>query len=133
MKIFRLNDASIRTADPNSFVGAAETALLASSEDPGASVHVYRVEFAEGSRTNWPIHSGPQWLLVLDGRVRVQKAGEAPLEVEAGDAVVIAAGEKHWHGAAPGSYGTHLAVNVNVKTDWLEPVSETEYRRHLAS
>ncbi len=36
--------------------------------------------------------------------------------------VLIPPGEKHWHGAAPGSTGTHLAVNVNAVTEWLEEV-----------
>ena len=42
--------------------------------------------------------------------------------------VVFAPLEKHWHGAAPGHRGTHLAVNVNLKTEWLEPVGDAEYR-----
>ena len=129
MRVFRTNETVMKPADLTSFTGTAHTKLLASSDDPGASVHVYRVEFAEGGRTNWHTHSGPQWLLIVDGHIRVQKSGEAPFDVESGDAVVIAAGEKHWHGAAPGSRGTHIAVNVNVKTEWLEPVTDAEYRR----
>ena len=66
-------------------------------------------------------------LLIVDGLVRVQRWGEPALDVRAGDAVVFSPGEKHWHGAAPGVGGTHLAVNVNVKTDWLEPVTDQEY------
>ncbi len=127
MNLFRHLDSPLGPADPRSFVGPARTGLLASSDDPGASVHVYRVEFDKGGRTNWHIHSGPQWLLIVEGRVRIQKWGERALEVEAGDAVVIAAGEKHWHGAAPGSRGTHLAVNVNVTTEWLEEVTDDQY------
>ena len=126
MEIFRRSATPLRPADAKSFVGPAQTKLLASSDD-GASVHVYRVEFDEGGRTNWHTHSGPQWLFIVEGRVRVQKWGEAAQEVETGDAVVIAPGEKHWHGAAPGARGTHLAVNVNVKTDWLEQVTAEQY------
>lgn len=127
MKIFRDHESPMRPADAKSFTGPAQTKLLASS-DNATPVHVYRVEFAEDGRTNWHTHSGPQWLLIIEGRVRVQTWGEAPLEAEEGDAVVIAPGEKHWHGAAPGARGVHLAVNVNVKTDWLEPVTEEQYR-----
>jgi 4-carboxymuconolactone decarboxylase len=127
MKIFRGTETPMRPADPNSFVGTAQTKLLASSAEPPA-VHVYRVAFELGGRTNWHTHTGPQWLLIVEGRVRVQKWGEAAVEVDAGDAVVIDAGEKHWHGAAPGSSGSHLAVNVSLKTEWLEPVSEAQYR-----
>ena len=127
MKIFRALDTASRRADTNSFVGSARTKLLASDSE-GAAVHVYRVEFESGSRTNWHIHSGPQWLLVVEGAIRVQPWGEPLHDVEAGDAVVIAPGEKHWHGAVPGGRGVHLALNINVTTEWLEPVSEDQYR-----
>ena len=97
------------------------------ASDEGTPVHVYRVVFSERGRTNWHIHSGPQWLLVIDGRIRVQVHGEAAHDLDVGDAVVFAAGEKHWHGAAPTSHGAHLAVNVNVKTEWLEAVTDEQY------
>jgi 4-carboxymuconolactone decarboxylase len=126
MNVFRGSATPLRPGDARSFVGPARTKLLASSND-GESVHVYRVEFDAGGRTNWHTHSGAQWLFVVEGRVRVQKWGEASQDVETGDAVVIAPGEKHWHGAAPGARGTHLAVNVNVKTDWLDPVTPEQY------
>lgn len=128
MRIFRSADTSHGPADTKSFVGSAHTKLLASDRE-GASVHVYHVQFESGARTNWHLHSGPQWLLVVDGAIRVQRWGEAAEDVEAGDAVVIPPGEKHWHGAVPGARGTHLAVNVNVETTWLEPVSEQQYKR----
>lgn len=127
MQIFRHSDTAMKPADASSFVGPAHTKLLASS-DAGAAVHLYRVEFAEGGRTNWHTHSGPQWLFIIDGRVRVQTWDEPAQEVGVGDAVVIPPGEKHWHGAAPGGRGTHLAINVNAKTEWLEPVSDEQYR-----
>lgn len=126
MHIFRGQDSPLRPADPASFVGPAQTKLLASS-DEATPVHVYRVHFDSGARTNWHTHSGPQWLLVIEGRIRVQKLGEACVDVEAGDAVVIAPGENHWHGAVPGSQGVHLAVNVNAQTTWLEHVTDEDY------
>ncbi len=126
MTIYRAADSPFRPADAQSFVGPAKTKLLA-TDDPGG-VHVYHVQFDLGARTNWHTHSGPQWLLVTDGRIRVQIAGEAVQDVDAGDAVLIAPNEKHWHGAVPGARGVHLAVNLRVKTDWLEAVSDEEYR-----
>jgi quercetin dioxygenase-like cupin family protein len=126
MKIFRGADAPFRPVDAHSFVGPAQTRLLASDEGR-APVHVYQVVFDTGARTNWHIHSGPQWLLVTDGRIRVQRLGEAAQDLEAGDAVVFPPGERHWHGAVPGGRGVHLAVNIDAKTDWLEPVSDEEY------
>ena len=126
MKIFRNAESPMRPADASSFVGPAQTALLA-SDDEGTPVHLYRVEFASGARTNWHRHSGPQWLFVIEGRIRAQTWGQAADDIGAGDAVVFSPGEKHWHGASPGARGTHLAINVNVKTDWLEPVSDEDY------
>lgn len=37
---------------------------------------------------------------------------------------------KHWYGAAPDSWFSHLAVEVpgeETKTEWCEPVSGTDY------
>lgn len=127
MEIFRGNDSPFRAADMNSFRGSAETKLLASS-DGDVPVRVYQVRFDSDGRTNWHVHSGAQWLLITEGTIRVQSWGEPARDVTVGDAVLFAAGEKHWHGAAAGSRGVHLAVNVNVKTQWLEPVSDEEYR-----
>ncbi len=130
MQIFHGDAVPFAPADVNSFTGPARTKRLA-ADDVGVPAHVYRVEFEEGGRTNWHTHTGPQWLFIVDGRVRVQKWGEAAQEVGVGDAVVIHSGEKHWHGAAPGGRGGHIAVNVNAKTDWLEAVSETDYRKAI--
>lgn len=129
MKVFRAEDTPWTVADAKTFVGSAHTKRLAQDE-AATPVGVYHVEFDDGARTNWHRHTGPQWLLVIEGRVRVQTAGAAAMDVAAGDAVVIAPGEKHWHGAAPGSRGAHLAVNVNATTEWLEPVSDADYRRN---
>ena len=128
MHIYRSSDSTFRAADATSFVGEARTRLLASS-DEATPVHVYHVQFADGARTNWHRHSGPQWLLVTEGRIRVQVWGETAHDVDAGDAVVIAPDEKHWHGAVPGGRGVHLAFNVDAKTEWLEPVSDEDYGR----
>jgi quercetin dioxygenase-like cupin family protein len=132
MQIFRGDAAPFAPADANSFTGPARTKRLA-SDDVDVPVHVYRVEFEVGGRTNWHTHTGPQWLFIVDGRVRVQKWGEPAQEVMAGDAVVIHPGEKHWHGAAPGGRGAHIAVNVKATTEWLEPVSEADFTKPVGA
>ena len=62
------------------------------------------------------------------GLKEVAALPEPAQEVVAGGAIVIQPGEKHWHGAAPGTRAVHIAVNVNAQTEWLEPVSEAQYR-----
>ena len=128
MRIFRSSDAPIAPVDPATFLGQASVQRLAQHE-AGVAVSVYRVTFSDGGRTNWHRHSGPQWLFVVDGRVRVEGESGGSQDLDAGDAVVVAPGERHWHGAVPGSAGTHIAVNVNAATTWLEPVSDEEYSR----
>ncbi len=126
MKIFRSAQIAAEGGDPKTFTGDVMRTTLA-SDKAGTPVNVYRVEFSAGARTHWHTHDGPQWLLVTDGRIRIQKLGEPATEVVAGDAVVIQPGEKHWHGATPSARGTHLAVNVNTATNWMEPVTDAQY------
>jgi len=127
MKIFRAAHIPSESGDPRTFTGDVVRTTLA-GDTAGAKVNVYRVEFAPGARTHWHAHDGPQWLFVVEGRIRVQKLGEPATEVVAGDAVVIQPGEKHWHGATPGERGAHLAVNVNASTSWMEAVTDAQYR-----
>ena len=126
MKIFRAEQTPSSAGDVKTFTGDVIRTTLA-SDNAGTPVNVYRVDFAPGARTHWHMHDGPQWLFIVEGRIRIQKIGEPATEVVAGDAVVIQPGEKHWHGATPASRGVHLAVNVDTATQWLEPVTDEQY------
>ena len=56
----------------------------------------------------------------------------AAQELRPGDAVNIPVGVKHWHGAAPDSWFSHLAVEVpgdEPSNEWLEAVDNTAYFR----
>jgi len=129
MKHFKGEDVPFEPADPRNFVGSARVKRLPLIEDGGAqAVIVYLVEFQPGGRTNWHRHSAPQLLLVKEGRGLLQKWGEPVREMAAGDAVTIEPNEKHWHGAAPETRMTHFAVNLTLTTEWLEPVSDEQYR-----
>ncbi|MFR1480877.1 MAG: cupin domain-containing protein [Hydrogeniiclostridium mannosilyticum] len=97
-------------------------------------VIVGNVTFEPGCRNNWHIHhaknGGGQILLVTAGRGYYQEWGEQARELHPGDTVVIPAGVKHWHGAAPDSWFAHLAVEVPgeaCSNKWCEPVSDEEY------
>jgi len=128
MRIFRSSQAAVNPVDPSTFLGSATVQRLA-HDDTRVPVGVYRVTFSSGGRTNWHRHSGPQWLFIVEGRVRLQCEGTAPQDLGAGDAAVIAPSERHWHGAVPGATGTHIAVNVDATTTWLERVSDEDYNR----
>lgn len=127
-----VSGGELEPADSRNFIGTARVARLPVVErlEAGSreSVIVYLVEFAAGARTNWHRHSAPQVLLVKEGRGLVQKWGEPVRQIAAGDAVTIEPHEKHWHGAGPDAPMTHFAVNLNLTTEWLEPVSDDQYR-----
>ena len=103
--------------------------------EPGqGSIALANVTFEPGCRNNWHIHhaksGGGQILLCTAGRGYYQEWGKEAQELHPGDVVVIPAGVKHWHGAAPDSWFAHLAVEVpgeDARNEWLEAVSDEEY------
>lgn len=97
----------------------------------GADASGGLVAFEPGARTAWHVHPGGQTLVITAGIGRVQRWGEAVQEVHAGDVVRIPPGQKHWHGAAPRSAMTHLAITEprdGSVVQWLEQVSEEQYQ-----
>ena len=65
------------------------------------------------------------------GRGYYQEWGKAPQELHPGDVVNIPPEVKHWHGAAPDCWFSHLAVEVpgeGTSNEWCEPVSEETYK-----
>lgn len=93
---------------------------------------VANVTFAPACRNNWHTHRGGQILLVTAGRGYYQEWGEDARELRAGDVVEIPAEVKHWHGAAPDSWFSHIAIEIHPElgpATWLEPVSDEVYRK----
>lgn len=83
------------------------------------------VAFEPGAPTNW--HT--QTLVVTAAVGRVQRRGGTVEDIRPGDVVWIAPGEKHWHGAAPSTSMTHIAIQERQDGsvgDWLEPVSDKQ-------
>ena len=126
MKLFHSPDHTPVPVDPANFTGDATLARMDGVCDNPA-VNVYRVAFGPGARTAWHTHSGPQLLMVIEGRCRLQKEGEPVQEVDAGGAVSITPGEKHWHGASLDTPMVHLALNIDAHTTWMAKVSDSDY------
>jgi quercetin dioxygenase-like cupin family protein len=88
------------------------------------------VTFEPCARSAWHTHPLGQRLVVTAGCGRVQSWGGPILEIRPGDVVVIAPGEKHWHGAAPTTAMTHIAIQETLdgrNVDWLEKVTDEQY------
>lgn len=91
------------------------------------------VTFEPGARSAWHTHPAGQRLVVVSGVGLTQEWGKPVQEILPGDVIVCPPGVKHWHGAAPSSAMTHLAVTgaVNGKSvDWLEKVTDDQYNAH---
>jgi quercetin dioxygenase-like cupin family protein len=88
------------------------------------------VTFEPGARSHWHTHPAGQRLVVVSGAGRVQQWGQPVQDIRPGDVVDCPPGVKHWHGAAPTTAMTHLAV-VGVldgkNVEWMEPVSDAQY------
>lgn len=85
-------------------------------------------------RNNWHIHhaknGGGQIIICVAGRGYYQEEGKEAIEMKPGDCINIPAEVKHWHGAAPDSWFSHLAVEVpgeETSNEWCEAVSDEEY------
>jgi quercetin dioxygenase-like cupin family protein len=112
------------------FRGTVRIDPLFDRSDP-ARVSGASVTFEPGARTAWHTHPLGQTLVVVAGCGRAQLWGGPVEEIRPGDVVMIAPGEKHWHGASPTTAMTHIAIHEKlhgISVDWLEQVSDEQYR-----
>ncbi|MDO4480865.1 MAG: carboxymuconolactone decarboxylase family protein [Erysipelotrichaceae bacterium] len=99
-----------------------------------SQVGIFNVTFEPGCRNNWHIHhasqGGGQILICVAGKGYYQEWGKKAIEMKPGDCINIPVGVKHWHGAAPDCWFSHLAIEVpgeNSSNEWLEPVKDEQY------
>ena len=111
------------------FVGQSYLAPISKEQ-----VFIANVTFEPGCRNNWHIHKaskgGGQILICVAGRGYYQEWGKEARKLYPGDIVNIPANVKHWHGATPDSWFSHLAVEVpaeNGSNKWLEAVDDETY------
>ena len=104
------------------FTGAVRIDPLFSPPDP-ARVAGALVTFEPGARTAWHTHPLGQTLIVTAGCGRAQREGGPIEEIRPGDVVWFPPGEKHWHGAAPATAMSHIAIQEKLDgkaVDWME-------------
>lgn len=113
------------------FTGQSYLAPVSASQ-----VGIFNVTFEPGCRNNWHIHhaeqGGGQILICVAGTGYYQEWGKPARKLLPGDVVNIPAGVKHWHGAAPDCWFSHLAAEVpgeNIRNEWCEAVSDEEYEK----
>src|SRR6476469_5239012 len=113
------------------FTGSVRIDPLFQANHPGRAAGA-SVKFEPGARTAWHTHPLGQTLIVTAGCGWVQQEGGPVEEVRPGDVVWFPPGVKHWHGASPSTAMTHIAIQEALDgkvVDWLEHVSDEQYRR----
>ncbi|WPO91630.1 cupin domain-containing protein [Chryseobacterium sp. HR92] len=109
--------------------GTAWVYILKPNED-SLNCQIGNVIFEPGCRNNWHSHGGGQILIVTSGTGYYQEKDKPVQILNPGDVVNIPPDVIHWHGAAPNSGFTHIAINPNTQNgivEWLEPVTDEEY------
>jgi len=120
MKVVRSNEGKIYQGTTFTNKTTLNRLLLAQQE---GGITLSLVTFADGALTHWHEHPGEQILYILEGEGRVGNA-EEEVQVSAGDVVYTGPGEKHWHGAAPGSSMTHISITNMGSPVWFEETPE---------
>lgn len=134
MKITPSGSVPTRRAPASYFTGTVWQDPVIEAPQP-ARLNAARVTFEPGARTAWHTHPLGQTLYVLAGCGRIQTEGGPVREIRAGDVVWIPPGEKHWHGAAPTTMMTHLAMQESENgsaATWLEHVTDTQYNEPVS-
>jgi quercetin dioxygenase-like cupin family protein len=111
------------------FTGTVRIDPLFEAPEPGR-VRGASVTFEPGARTAWHTHPLGQTLIVTAGCGRARHEGGPVEEIRPGDVVWFAPNEKHWHGAAPTTAMTHIAIQEVLEgkvVEWMEKVSDEQY------
>lgn len=112
------------------FTGTVRLDPVFQAEAPARMYGSY-VTFEPGARSNWHTHPLGQTLIVTFGTGLTQQWGGPVQIIRQGDVVMCPPGVKHWHGAAPNSAMTHLALGESLdgkSVEWMEKVSDEQYR-----
>jgi len=129
MDIKRCGSQPSSKASAEYFTGTVRIDPLHHADDP-ARIFCAAVTFEPGARTAWHTHPLGQTLIVTSGCGLVQRWGDPIEEIRPGDVVWFPPGEKHWHGAAPTTAMSHIAIVEELdgkSADWMEQVSDQQY------
>jgi quercetin dioxygenase-like cupin family protein len=131
MEIKTIDSQPAQAGPEQFFTGRVQVRPLFSAEAP-ARMSCGCVTFDPSARSAWHTHPLGQTLIVTSGRGFVQNWGGPIREIKPGDVIWTPPGEKHWHGAAPDSAMTHIAIQEALDgkvVDWMEKVTDVEYAR----
>lgn len=129
MEIKRIGSQPSSKGPAEYFTGTVRIDPLLGAPEPARMVCA-SVTFEPGARTAWHTHPLGQTLIVTAGCGLAQREGGPIEEIRPGDVIWFNPGEKHWHGAAPSTAMTHVAIQEKLdgKTvEWMEQVTAEQY------
>ena len=129
MEVKRSGSQPSRQGQADYFTGTVRIDPLFEAAEPARAVAA-SVTFEPGARTAWHTHPLGQTLVVTAGCGRAQRWDGPIEEIRPGDVIWFAPGEKHWHGAAPTTAMTHVAIQERLDgtaVHWMEKVSDEQY------
>jgi 4-carboxymuconolactone decarboxylase len=129
IKITRSGSQSSRQGPAENFTGSVRVDPLFQANAP-ARTSGSLVTFEPGAGSAWHTHPLGQVLIVTAGTGRMRRWSDPVDEIRKGDVVWIPPGQKHWHGAAPNSSMSHIAIVEQLDgkaVEWMEKVSDVQY------
>jgi len=129
MELKRVGTQPSSKGPAENFSGSVRVDPLFQAHEPSRTSGAL-VTFEPGARSTWHTHPLGQALIVTAGCGITQCWGEEPVRIRPGDVITCPPDKKHWHGAAPDTAMSHIAIQEapNGKAvEWLERVSDEEY------
>jgi len=129
MVIARAGSQASTKGPAQHFTGSVRVDPLFGVRAPSA-VSGGAVTFEPGARSAWHSHPMGQVLIVTAGAGRMQQWGGVVEQIRPGDVIWTPPGVKHWHGAAPTTAVTHIAIQESANgknVEWMEKVSDEQY------
>ena len=131
MLIARAGSQASTKGPAQNFTGSVRVDPLFGARAP-STVSGGAVTFEPGARSAWHSHPMGQVLIVTAGAGLIQQWGGVVEQIRPGDVIWTPPGVKHWHGAAPTTAVTHIAVQESANgknVEWMEKVSDDQYRQ----
>ena len=115
-------------ANTNNYTGTIWLSEL-NHPDSNFTFSLAQAVYAKGSKLDWHVHPGGQYLLITGGTGYYQEKGKSIQVVHKGDVIKCLPGVEHWHGAAPDHTFSYVGVTPTGKgkTIWLKRVTDEEY------
>lgn len=127
----RQPEAATTKGPAERFTGDVYVAPIVQATEAGFTVA--SVHFTPGAHTAWHSHAAGQMLHCTEGRGLVVTPDRV-IPLRPGETVWTPPNQRHWHGALPDHFMTHLAMSAAVDppsgqepVTWQEHVSDEDY------